>query len=278
LSLELNPGDQVGDYRVEGLLGRGGAAIVYRAAGPGGEAVALKLILPELAVEKTFRQRFELEVSIAQRVSHPNVVSVLDNGEYDGIPWLTQRLVTGGSLRELFNRGDSLSVEQSLKLTEEVAAGLDAAHAAGLVHRDVKPANILLNEDGTACITDFGLVRDTGNEARLTRPGQTLGSMNYMAPEQVRGDDVGPFTDIYALGCMLYECVCGIPPFGDRPGMGVLLAQLEGVPVHPSERKPELPRELGDAILLALAKDPAARPATASGYAEAVRAAATLPA
>jgi serine/threonine-protein kinase len=277
LGIDLNQGDRVGDYQVEGVLGRGGAAIVYRAVGPDGNLVALKLILPELAVEKTFRQRFELEVSIAQRVSHPNVVSVLDSGEYEGIPWLTQRLVTGGSLRELFNRGERLSVDESLKLAEEVAAGLDAAHAAGLVHRDVKPANILLNEDGTACITDFGLVRDTDSDARLTRPGQTLGSMNYMAPEQVRGDDVGPFTDIYALGCMLYECVTGIPPFGDRPGMGVLLAQLEGEPTHPSDRQPDLPRDLGDAILLALAKDPAERPPTASGYVEKVRAAATSP-
>ncbi len=274
MGIELSQGERVGDYQVEGVLGRGGAALVYRAVGPDGNAVALKLILPELAVEKTFRRRFELEISIAQRVSHPNVVPVLDSGEYEGIPWLTQQLVLGGSLRELFNRGEVLSIAESLTLIEQVAAGLDAAHAAGLVHRDVKPANILLNEDGTACITDFGLVRDTDSDTRLTRPGQTLGSMNYMAPEQVRGDEVGPYTDIYALGCTLYECVCGTPPFGDRPGMGVLLAQLEAQPPHPADRRPEIPRELGDAILLALAKDPAARPATASGYAEAVRAAA----
>ncbi len=274
MGVELSPGDRVGDYQVEGVLGRGGAALVYRAVGADGGDVALKLILPELAVEKLFRQRFELEISIAQRVSHPNVVSVLDSGEHGGIPWLTQTLVAGGSLVEPLRQRGAFPVAEALKIIEEVAAGLDAVHAAGLVHRDVKPANILLKEDGMACITDFGLARDTDSDTRLTRPGQTLGSMNYMAPEQVSGDDVGPFTDVYALGCVLFECVVGGPPFGDRPGMGVLLAQLEAEPPHPSDRHSELPRELGDAILLALVKAPAGRPPSASRYAELARAAA----
>ncbi|MEA2218894.1 MAG: eukaryotic-like serine/threonine-protein kinase [Solirubrobacteraceae bacterium] len=275
MEIELKAGDRVGDYTVEGILGRGGMARVYRAVGPDGEAVALKLILADLAGEETFRRRFELETSIARRVSHPNVVRVLDSGVHNDIPWLTQTLVHGGTLAERLEQGGALSVQDAVGIGEAVASGLDAVHDAGLIHRDVKPANILLREDGTACITDFGLARDTYNDSRLTRPGQTLGSMDYMAPEQIRGGDIGPSTDVYGLGCVVFECFVGVPPFGDRYGMSVLLAQLEDPPPHPSDRRPELARELGDAILLALAKAPEDRPESAVRYAELVRAAAS---
>jgi serine/threonine protein kinase len=278
VSIELSPGEQVGDYRVEGVLGRGGAAIVYRAVDISEEAVAMKFILPELAVEKSFRSRFELEISIAQRVSHPNVVRVLDSGEHNGLLWLTETLVTGGSLVELLERDGPLPVAEALKILDEVAAGLDAVHAVGLVHRDVKPANILMRDDGRACITDFGLARDTASDTRLTRPGQMLGSMSYMAPEQVGAGDVGPFTDVYSLGCVLFECLAGSSPFADRPGMAALLAHLEATPPDPCQRNPALPREVGAAVRVALAKAPAERPASASEYARLVRAAASLPA
>jgi serine/threonine-protein kinase len=274
MEVELKAGEQVGDYTVEGILGRGGMARVYRAVGPDGQAVALKLILADLAGEDTFRRRFELETSIARRVQHPNVVRVLDSGVHNDIPWLTQTLVVGGSLAERLEQGGALAVQDAVGVGAAVASGLDAVHDAGLVHRDVKPANILLQEDGTACITDFGLARDTYSDMGLTRPGQTLGSMDYMAPEQIRGGEIGPRTDVYGLGCVVFECFVGAPPFGDRYGMSVLLAQLEDPPPHPSDRRPELARELGDAILLALAKEPADRPDSAVGYAELVRAAA----
>ena len=276
MEVELKAGQQVGDYTVEGILGRGGMARVYRAIGPGGEAVALKLILADLAGEDTYRRRFELETSIARRLSHPNVVRVLDSGVHDNIPWLTQTLVEGGTLAERLEQAGALPIGDAVGVCEAVASGLEAVHDAGLIHRDVKPANILLMDDGTACITDFGLARDTYNDSRLTRPGQTLGSMDYMAPEQIRGGDIGPQTDVYGLGCVVFECFVGQPPFGDRYGMSVLLAQLEDPPPHPSERRAELSRELGDAILLALAKEPGDRPESAVRYAELVRAAAAL--
>src|SRR4051812_23506815 len=278
MGIELSQGEQVGAYRVAGLLGRGATAVVYRATGPDARDVALKLVLPELASEPTFRQRFELEISIAQRVSHPNVVRVLDSGEHEGDPWLTQDLVSGGSLRDVLTERGAVPVPEALGLIRDAAAGLDAVHAAGLVHRDVKPANILLADDGTALITDFGFARDTASDRRYTRPGETLGSMYYMAPEQIEAADVGPFTDVYALGCVLFELVVGITPFGDKPGMGVMMAHLDAEPPHPSDRRPEIPRDVGDAILQALAKAPADRPASASAYAGAVRAAAALPA
>lgn len=278
MDMELSPGDRVGDYRIEGELGRGATARVYRAAGPDGRAVALKVILPDLALDEAFRRRFELEVSIAQRVSHPNVVSVLDSGKHDGVLWLTQELVAGGSLVERLAADGALSVAEAVRIVEEVAAGLEAVHAAGLVHRDLKPANIMLDEDGTARITDFGLARDTTSDRRVTRPGQTLGSMAYMAPEQIEAGEVGPCTDVYALGCVTYECIVGCTPFSDRPGMGMLLAHLDDEPPYPRERRPELPLQLCDAIVCALLKPPPERPPSARAYAERLRSAASLPA
>ena len=278
MAVALTPGEQVGQYRVECVLGSGATALVYRAIRPDGVAVALKLILPELSMDETFARRFELEVSIAQRVKHPNVVPVLDSGEHEGSPWLTQALVPGGSLVEKLKTVDALPVADAVDILQQVAGGLDAVHASGLVHRDVKPANILLECDGRACITDFGMARDTESDRRFTRPGQTIGSMDYMAPEQIEAGDVGPFTDVYALGCVIYECVVGMTPFGDRPGMGVLMAHLDDEPAHPSDRRPGIPRDVGDAVLLALAMAPADRPASASKYAELVSAAAALPA
>jgi serine/threonine-protein kinase len=279
MAIELSAGTQVGRYLIQGLLGRGATAVVYRASDPGGEPVALKLILPDMAADHTFVRRFELEASVAQRVSHPNVVRIFDSGEYEGNPWLTEELVTGGSLvTRLGTCGSGLPLGDALTLADEVAGGLDALHAAGLVHRDLKPANILIAGDGHACITDFGLARDTNSDRRFTRPGETLGSMAYMSPEQIEAGDIGPFTDVYALGCVLYECLTGVTPFADSPGMGMLMAHLDEEPMHPSERCPNVPRELGTAVLAALAKAPADRPASASRYAARVRAAAQLPA
>ncbi len=277
MGIELSQGDRVGAYLIEGLLGTGATALVYRATGPDGVDVALKLVRPELSAEANFRHRFELEVSIAQRVTHPNVVPVLDNGEHEGDPWLTQGLVTGGSLLDVLDERGSVPLDEALRLIGDAAAGLDAVHAAGLIHRDVKPANILLHDDGTAAITDFGFARDTASDRRYTRPGETLGSMYYMAPEQIEAAEVGPATDVYALGCVLFELVVGITPFGDKPGMGVMMAHLDAEPPHPSDRRPEIPREVGDAMLTALAKEPADRPAGASAYADAVRAAESRP-
>lgn len=263
---ELKPGQMLGGYRIESQLGVGGMGYVYRATAPDGEEVALKLVKSDLAQDTTFRKRFEREARIAQTVEHAHVVPVLDTGEYEGIPYLTQRLIRGGSLAERIEQEGKVGLQTALCVCREAADGLDALHAQGLIHRDVKPANILLDEQGTAYITDFGLAKDTQGSL-LTRPGQALGSLDYMAPEQIRGEDVTAATDVYALGCVMWECLLGKPPFSDRQGMRVLWAQLQDPPGDPSAQSSDVPPPVGQAILRALEKDPAQRPQSTSEFA-----------
>jgi serine/threonine protein kinase len=260
-------GRNIGSWQVESLIAEGGMGRVYRARSADGRQAALKLVKSDLAHDGVFRRRFDREASIAQRITHPHVVPVLDSGEHEGVPYLAQRLITGGSLGDKLEREGRLDIDFAIRMCEQVASGLDALHAAQLFHRDVKPANILLDEAETAYITDFGLAKDTQGSL-LTRPGQTLGSLDYMAPEQVRGEQIGAATDVYGLGCVVFECVAGQPPFADRQGMRVLWAHLQDEPPDPAAMRPELPPALGAALLRALDKDPEVRPASASQYAE----------
>jgi serine/threonine protein kinase len=266
-------GDDVGPYRIESELGIGGMGRVYRAVGPDGAPVAIKLVKADLAYDEIFRRRFEREARIAQQVKHPHVVPVLDTGEHQGIPYIAQRFVSGGSLEELLKERGTLDIETVVRVCTDVAAGLDALCEAGLVHRDIKPGNVLLDERGTAYITDFGLAKDSQGSV-LTRPGQALGSLDYMAPEQIRGEEVSAPTDVYALGCVLYELLTGAPPFADRQGMRVLWAHLQDEPPNPCRQRTDLPPELGLTILRALEKDPSQRPQTAGEFAKLVRVAA----
>jgi len=222
----------------------------------------------------TFRRRFAREARIAQSIVHPNVVPVLGTGEHEGIPFMAQRFVGAGNLAERIEHERELEVAFVTLLCDQVASGLDSLHAAGLIHRDIKPANILLDDAGTAYITDFGLAKDTRGTV-LTRPGQALGSMDYMAPEQIRGEDVTPATDVYALGCVLWACLNGDPPFADRQGMRILWAHLQDPPGDPCEHRPDVPRGLGDAILQALSKDAIDRPQSTGEFARLVGATAT---
>ncbi len=259
-------GATVGRYRIESLLEVGGMGRVYRAIGPEGELVALKLVRGDLAEDSIFRKRFEREAMIAQQVKNSHVVPVLDTGEHEGVPYLSQRFIEGGSLEQKLKREERLDVPTTLKLCAEVADGLDALFAGGMVHRDVKPANVLLDLDGTALITDFGLAKDSEG-TNLTRPGQALGSLDYMSPEQIRGEAVSAATDVYALGCVICQCLSGSPPFADRKGMRILWAQLQDEPPDPCAELPDAPPGLGTAVLSALAKTPAERPQSAGGYA-----------
>jgi serine/threonine protein kinase len=270
----LAPGSTVGPYRVEELLGEGGMGMVYRAVGPDGETVALKLVKGEIAKDNVFRRRFDREARTAARIGHPNVVPVLDTGEHDGVPWMAQRFITGGSLEGRIQRDGPLALPFVLDICTQVADGLDAMHAEGLIHRDVKPGNILLDETEKAYITDFGLMKDR-EASVLTRPGQALGSMDYMAPEQIRGEEVTARSDVYALGCVMCECLSGKPPFADRQGMRILWAHLQEEPPDPLAGRSDVPADVSWAILRALEKEPEMRPPTATAYAHMVRIAAT---
>jgi serine/threonine protein kinase len=258
-------GTQIGEYRIDSLLGAGGMGKVYRATAADGEQVALKLVREDLAADETFRRRFLREADIAQTVKHPNVVAVVATGEHAGLAYMAQQFVDGPTLEQRLKDG-RLDVPTAVAICTDVAAGLEALWAAGMVHRDIKPANILLDAEGHAHITDFGLAKDTQGSL-LTRPGQALGSLDYMAPEQVQGEPVSAASDVYALGCVIYECVCGKPPFGHVRGTRVMWAHLQDDPPDPLSRNPDLPRAFGDALVEALRKEPADRPATAGDYA-----------
>jgi serine/threonine-protein kinase len=258
-------GTRIGEYQVKGLLGVGGMGKVYRATGPDGTRVALKLVRREFARNPTFRRRFSREARIAQTVKHPNVVPVLSTGEHDELPYMAQRFIEGRTLDQALKQEGKLDVASVVRVGSDVAAGLEALWAAGMVHRDVKPANILIDERGRAYITDFGLAKDTRGSL-LTASGQTLGSMDYMAPEQIRGEPVSAATDTYALGCVLYEALCGQPPFADIDGVRILSAHLQEEPPDPLTLRDDLTAEVGRALLRALEKDANDRPASAGEY------------
>ena len=270
---ELGVGEVIGPYRVEAMLGVGGMGHVYRAVGPDGDQVAVKMVKRDIAADETFCRRFDREARIARQVSHPHLVPVLDAGEHDGIPYLVQRFVGNGSLADRLEREGPRPLAEIVGVCQQVAGALDELHSRGLIHRDVKPANILLDESGVAYITDFGLAKDTQGSL-LTKPGQALGSLDYMAPEQVRGTEVSAASDVYALGCVTFECATGAPPFADRKGMRVLWAQLQDPPPDPREKRPELPEATAAVILRALEKEPSERPQSAGEFASELKAAA----
>jgi serine/threonine protein kinase len=258
---------RIGDYELGAELGQGAVGTVFQARAADGRLVALKLLDPALAEDDGFKRRFDHEARAAQAVTHRHLVAVLEHGEADGRPYLVLEYVGGGSLADRLE-GDPLGPDETVRLVAEVAVGLDALHAGGIVHRDVKPSNIMLREDGSAALTDFGLAKGAAYTV-LTRPGQVLGTLDYLAPELVRGEQATPASDLYALGCVAFECLAGKPPFADRSLFGVGTAHLEDEPPGP----PAAP-ELAWALLRALAKDPATRPPTATAYAHLLRAAA----
>jgi serine/threonine protein kinase len=264
IALEPRPGDSLGPYRITRVIGRGRMGIVFEGTEDGGEPVALKVVTTELSQDEVFLRRFRREVKAAQKIEHPNVVPVLDDGVEGGLPYLVQRLIPGGSLADRVAQSGPLSLEEAVRLLAGAAAGIDALHGAGLVHRDIKGANILLEGD-TPYVSDFGLAKDS-QASNLTRPGQALGSLDYMSPEQIRGEDVSPATDIYALGCVMFEILTGTPPFGGRPSMRVLFAHLQEPPPDLSTVRGDIAPPVARAISRALEKEPEDRPSSASEY------------
>ena len=263
---ELGPGDVVGPYRIEAFVGEGGAGVVFRASRqPDGGVVALKVLRAGSSADPVFARRFQHEIRAARQLRHPHLVPLLDAGDADGRPYLASRFMAGGSLGARL-KGGPLAPGAAVRLIGEVAAGLDAIHAAGLVHRDVTPGNVLLEPDGSAALGDFGLARGPRDTA-LTMPGRAVGTLDYLAPEIIRGARGTPSSDLYALGCVAYAALTGSPPFAGRGLMQVAFAHLEERPRNPLAGRTDAPIALGEAVLAALEKDPPRRPTSASAYA-----------
>jgi serine/threonine-protein kinase len=271
---ELQAGDRLGRYQLESLLGEGGMGLVFRATDDDGDVVALKLLKLDLSDDDVFKQRFKQEARAAAEVQNENLVPILEAGEADGRDYLAVGYVEGGTLDDRLRESGPLSVEDTISLASGLGSGLDALHAAGIVHRDIKASNIILRtSDGRAMLTDFGLAKGRAYTV-LTRPGQVMGTLDYLAPELIKGRPAGPATDIYALGCTVFACVTGKTPFADKTLFEVGLAHLEEPPPDPDDLRAGLPPGFSAALLAALEKEPEQRPATASDYAALLQAAA----
>jgi serine/threonine-protein kinase len=262
---ELQPGETLGPYRLDELLGEGGMGLVFKATRESdGAVVALKVMRFELIEDPVFGRRFEQEARAAAEVTEEHLVPVLEFGQADGRRFLASKYIDGKTLDEMLDEGP-LQLADTAKYTQHVAAGLQALHDAGIVHRDLKPSNIIIDSTGEARLTDFGLAKGRAYTV-LTKPGQVMGTLDYLAPELVKGEQATPATDIYALGCTVYECVAGQPPFGDKEGIQVGLAHVAEPPPALSEFRDDLSPDFEAAVLSALQKDPAARPQTAVEY------------
>jgi serine/threonine protein kinase len=271
----LEVGHRLGPYRIEGRLGQGGMGVVFRARHDGdGRTVALKVLRDELSADDEYKRRLAREARAAAEVDHPNLAPVLEAGEADGRVYLAIRYVDGRSLDERLRFDGPLDVADLVRLAADVGAGLDALHRQGIVHRDVKPANIMLATDGTAVLSDFGLAKGVAYTV-LTKPGQILGTLNYLAPELLRKQPAGPMSDLYSFGCVLFECLAGKAPFAGRGLLRVGMAHLEEEPGDPADGRDDVPEAVSWTVRQALAKDPARRPTGAGALARMLRLAAT---
>jgi serine/threonine-protein kinase len=268
---ELQPGDTLGQYRLESVLGEGGMGLVFRAVRESdGQVVALKLLKLELYGDFVFKERFKQEARAAAEVQSRHLVPIIEAGEADGRQYLAVAYVDGQSLEQRLAERGQLSVDETVKIATDIAAGLDVLHASGVVHRDIKSSNILIDQEGVGMLTDFGLAKGRAYTV-LTRPGQVMGTLDYLAPELIRGKAASPASDIYALGCTVFECVAGQPPFADRGVFQVGLAHLEEPPPNPAAARGDVSSSFARTVLGALEKDPGKRPQSASEYAEALR-------
>jgi len=274
----LPAGSLIGGYRLEDRIGQGGMAVVFRAQDTRlNRLVALKLLAPALAGDTAFRRRFARESLAAAAVDDPHIIPVYEAGEADGLLFIAMRYVGGGDVSSLLHRDGPLPPTRLAAIISAVASALDAAHAAGLVHRDVKPANMLLDirpgRPDHVYLSDFGLSKGPLATSALTGTGQFLGTLDYMSPEQLEGRPVDGRTDQYALACAAYELLTGIPPFRRDQGLAVAFAHLSAAPPSVMSLRPGLGRQVDDVFARALAKPPDSRFDTCGQFAEALRAA-----
>ncbi|MFF5360100.1 serine/threonine-protein kinase [Streptomyces scabiei] len=273
-------GRQIAGYRIEREIGRGGMAVVYQALDLRLErTVALKLLAPELARNDTFRRRFTHESRVAAAIDHPHIVPVFEAGETDGVLYIAMRYVAGSDLRHLLDREGPLPMRAATRIAAQVASALDAAHDHGLVHRDVKPGNILVAQ-GTdsdhpehVYLTDFGLTKKSLSLTGFTSVGQFVGTLDYVAPEQISGKPVDGRCDVYSLACVVHETLAGRPPFQRDDDMALLWAHQYDQPPPLTDGRPDLPPAVDGVLATALAKSPDDRYDSCLSFVAALRAA-----
>jgi Tol biopolymer transport system component/serine/threonine protein kinase len=266
MTKRVNVGDQLGAYRLERVLGQGGMGVVYLATDARlGRRVALKLLAPDLAEDEAFRERFIRESRLAASIDHPNIIPVFEAGAVDGLLFIAMRYVDGTDLKKVIQQTGPMETSRAMRLLHGVARALEAAHVRGLVHRDVKPSNIIIEasqETGGeehVYLTDFGLTKRASSRSSFTGTGQFVGTLEYVAPEQIRGDLLDARTDLYSLGCVLYEMLTAHVPFDRDSNVALIYAHLHDQPPPVTSFRPDLPVGLDQVIETAMAKDPEQR-------------------
>ena len=260
----LPKGTAVAGYRIDGILGQGGMGVVYEATQLSlDRVVALKVLAAHLTEDIMFQQRFRREGQIQAGIDHPHIVTVFDSGQTEHGFFIAMRLVRGPTLKDLIV-SRQLDAGRTLRILTPVAEALDTAHGAGLIHRDIKPQNILVSGRDHAFLADFGLTKASGDKS-MTRTGQFVGTLDYISPEQIRGDRAAMQSDVYALAAVMYECLTGVVPFPKESEAAVLYAHMADPPPRVSDHRPDLPGQLDEVMSKAMAKDPAVRPSSAGG-------------
>ena len=261
-------------YEIGSMLGRGGMATVYRGSDRVlDRPVAIKLLAEKYAGDEKFVTRFQREARAAAGLNHPNIVSVYDTGDTDGEHYFVMELIQGETLGDLLVREGPLAPERASRIAAGIAEALQAAHDQGLIHRDVKPGNVMLTAAGDVKVMDFGIARAATDDT-LTQTGLILGTASYLSPEQSRGDPVDHRSDIYSLGCVAYEMLAGRPPFSADTPLSVAYKHVNDEPRPPSSANPSIPPEMETVVMRALAKDPDARFPTANAFRQAITSAA----
>jgi len=271
-------GDEFAGYRVRSVLGRGGMSVVYQAENLRlSSVIALKVLAPELAADDVFRARFLEESRIAASLNHPNVIPIYDMGSQDDLLYIAMRYVSGTDMRQMIKKRGRILPATALFLVGQAARALDAAHRKGLVHRDVKPGNLLIERGSDEIdpdhvyLADFGITKHAMSRSGLTSTGQFLGTIDYVAPEQIRGTSVLGLADQYSLGCVLYECLTGRVPFEKDLDAAIIWAHVEETPTMPTVLRPELPPEVDEVFARVLAKRPDERYQSCREFVEAAR-------
>jgi len=264
--------ETIGDYHLEQILGEGAAGVVYLAVrNTDGLVVALKVFRRRMTSDPQNRRRITHEARTAANMNHPNLLPIVEEGEVDGEVFLALEYAPGGTLEGLI-ASRRLSVDETVDIARDVCDGLSALHTAGIIHRDVKPSNIVFRKNGAAALTDFGLVKGEGYTA-LTQVGRVLGTLGYLAPELINGSPASPASDLYSLSCVLYSCLAGRPPFETARVYELAFAHLNEIPADIRDFRPDAPADLAAVLSQGLAKDPSLRPPTAIAYAILLKAA-----